>query len=88
MSLSFATAVKVAQGDQLIVAVHRTRGYAVRESGLTAGPRTSTLGHLRLPQSRPPAAGNGIYAYGGPTAVPNLTYLDSEYFVTPDFTAT
>jgi hypothetical protein len=92
VSISFGTPVPVAQGDQLIVGVYRPKGafgYGVRENGLTAGPRFSTLGHLRLPKSAPPGAGNGLYDYFITQAtLPTTTYLDSEYFVTPDFTAT
>ena len=82
--LQFVVPVPVTAGDQLLLGVHHPNGaYGHRVNGFTN--RTVTSGCLSSPAA---TAGqpNGYYRYTGVPALPNLSYADSEYFISPEFT--
>ena len=88
--LAFTTPVPVTKGEELLVGVHHPSGStAVRDNGFAVNGLA--VGNLSSPRDRaidtPKGPGNGLYDYSPTPVLPTNAYLSSEYFITPDFTA-
>lgn len=81
--LPFTSPPSVVAGTQYIVAVYHPNGaYAYSTNGFTARSLTSPGGCLTIPAS---SSNNSVYAYSSSPVFPNLSYADSEYFISPAF---
>ena len=81
--LALRTPVRVTAGDSLLVGVHHPNAaYGTRANGFTS--RTLAQGPLTSPAAVA-ASPNGLYEYVAKPTLPTLSYLDSEYFISPDF---
>ncbi len=86
VKLDLTAPLSVSPGDQLLVGVHHPNGaYGYRLNGFTNRSVNSASGCLVAPASAV-GAKNGLYKYSPTPAVPDLSYADSEYFISPDFT--
>ena len=83
---TFTTPINVTTGDKLIVGIHHPNGaYANRVNGFTNRSVVSPTGCMTAPLSQTTAK-NGLYAYSQTRTLPTLSYADTEYFITPNFT--
>ena len=82
--LAFTVPGAVTSGDQLLLGVHHPNGaYGYRTNGFTS--RSVTAGCLTAPAATA-AQPNGYYQYSVIPTRPALSYADTEYFISPDFT--
>jgi Domain of unknown function (DUF4082) len=85
--LPLAGPVAVSSGETIVVSVHHPNGaFGTREHGFTARNVGSMTGCFASPAASA-AAPNGLYSYLPTPGLATLSYLDSEYFVSPLFTA-
>ena len=83
--LVLASPVVVAAGDHLVVGVHHPSGsYAYGWNGFANRSVSSPSGCMTAPASTALLA-NGLYDDSAAPVRPTSSYLDTEYFVTPEF---
>ncbi len=86
--IAFPGPIAVSVNDQLLLDVHRPNGsYSYRTQGFTNRSITSQSGCMRSPASTT-LVKNGMYSYSPTPAMPTLSYADSEYFISPEFSRT
>jgi hypothetical protein len=78
--------VVVAAGSQMLTTVHHPNGaYGYRMNGFRNRAVSSVSGCMTSPASSA-AVPNGLYKYASsPSALPDLSYEQSEYFISPEF---
>ena len=73
---------------QLVVGVHHPNSsWAKTDNGLTGRSVTSASGCMTIPASGS-GAGNGLYDYVATPTKPTLTYVNSEYWLSPQYEST
>ncbi|WP_199582837.1 DUF4082 domain-containing protein [Blastococcus sp. TF02-9] len=84
--LVFAAPVAVTAGSTYVVSYHAPNGHYAADAGYFDGTGAGSA-PLEAPASSS-VAGNGLYAYGGPSSFPQNSYGATNYWVDAVFTTT